>query len=87
MENYLKGRGFSQEKGSNSGFSSYLASDSSLKADSPSAEETTHVEQSTEIIYQEEGAPKVEVLSVDGKPTKLLIHFENDKVLEIDCLY
>ena len=45
------------------------------------------MQSSPEIIYQEEGAPKVEVLSVDGKPTKLLIHFENDKVLEIDCLY
>jgi len=87
MENYLNGRGGSIEKATYSGFSSYLASDSSHKADSPSAEETTDVEQSTEIIYQEEGAPKVEVLSVDGKPTKLLIHFENDKVLEIDCLY
>ena len=87
MENYLKGRGGSIEKETDSGFSSYLASDSSHKADPPSAEETTGIEQSTEIIYQEEGAPKVEVLSVDGKPTKLLIHFENDKVLEIDCLY
>jgi hypothetical protein len=87
MENYLKGRGFSQEKATDSGFSSYLASDSSNKADPPSGEETTGIEQSTEIIYQEEGAPKVEVLSVDGKPAKLLIHFENDKVLEIDCLY
>ena len=87
MENYLKGRGFSQEKATDSGFSSYLASDSSDEVDSPSADETIGFEQSTEIIYQEEGAPKVEVLSVDGKPTKLLIHFENDKVLEIDCLY
>ena len=87
MENYLKGRGGSIEKETDSGFSSYLASDSSHKADSPAAEETTYLEQSTEIIYQEEGAPMVEVLSMDGKPTKLLIHFENDKVLEIDCLY
>jgi len=87
MENYLKGRGGSIEKAADSGFSSYLASDSSHKADSTSTEKTTDLEQSSEIIYQEEGAPKVEVLSVDGKPTKLLIHFENDKVLEIDCLY
>ena len=87
MENYLKGRGFSNENATDSGFSSYLASDSPHKADPPSEEETTGIEQSTEVIYQEEGAPKVEVMSVDGKPTKLLIHFENDKVLEIDCLY
>ena len=87
MENYLKGRGFSNEKTTDSGFSSYIASDSSPETDPPSAEIVVGAEQSTEIIYQEEGAPKVEVMSVDGKPTKLLIHFENDKVLEIDCLY
>jgi len=87
MENYLKGRGFSQEKGNDSGFSSYLASDTSATGSSPTLDVPTEVQESKEVIYQEEGAPKVEVLSVDGKPVKLLIHFENDKILEIDCLY
>ena len=86
MDNYLKGRGLSQEKNKDSVFSSYLGSDPSNDGNS-SVEANEEVQESKEIIYQEEGAPKVEVLSVDGKPTKLLIHFENDKILEIDCLY
>ena len=87
MDNYLKGRGLTQESAKASGFSSYLASDTSDEADTSTAEIVTGLEQSTEVIYQEEGSPKVEVLSMDGKPTKLLIHFDNGKVLEIDCLY
>ena len=87
MENYLKGRGFNQENSNASGFSSYLATDSSATGSSSTLDAPTEVQESKEVIYQEEGAPKVEVLSVDGKPTKLLVHFENDKILEIDCLY
>jgi hypothetical protein len=87
MDNYLKGRGLTKENANASGFSSYLASDTPDEAETSNTEAVTGLEQSTEVIYQEEGAPKVEVLSVDGKPTKLLIHFEDDKVLEIDCLY
>ena len=87
MESYLKGKGFDQQTSEGSSFTPYLSpSSSTLTA---SSEDKTEVgkEAKTQVIYQEEGCPVVEVVSVDEKPVQLIIRFDDGKVLELDCLY
>ncbi|MFP6900283.1 MAG: hypothetical protein VCA36_05035 [Opitutales bacterium] len=38
-------------------------------------------------LHDEPGGPKVEVVSVDGKVTRIVIHLENDKTLNLHCEY
>ncbi len=90
MENYLSGRGVSLDNTTNDGssFTPYLqpgkhgASSNDQRSDSDVEENF-----STEIIYEEKDCPKVEVLSSDGSPRKILIHLPDGKVLEISCIY
>ena len=44
-------------------------------------------EYESEVIYEEKDCPKVEVLSTDGVPAKIVIHLQDGKLLEINCLY
>ena len=41
----------------------------------------------SEIIYDQANCPKVEVLSENGVPQKILIHLEDEKILQIQCNY
>ena len=86
MESYLKGKDFSQQQ-KTAGFSPYLGGEKLQASVETSADQPAELLESKEIIYETEGAPKVEVVSHDGKPVRLLIHIEQDKILEIDCLY
>ena len=87
MESYLQGRGFkdpkSSEKNSFQGFLETQKADS--QNDHPEMTSDKPVEK--EVIYEEEGCPKVEVISEDGRPTLLVIHLPDGRLLEIDCLY
>ena len=87
MESYLKGRGFDQQTSGDSTFTPYLSpSSGTLTASSPDKAESVEEPQS-QVIYQEEGCPVVEVVSIDEKPVQLIVRFDDGKVLEIDCLY
>ena len=86
MESYLKGKDLSQQH-KTAGFSPYLGEGKLQAPVEPSADQSAELVESKDIIYETEGAPKVEVVSHDGKPVRLLIHIEQDKILEIDCLY
>jgi hypothetical protein len=44
-------------------------------------------ETSTQVIYEEKDAPRVEVLSVDGVPSEIVISMVDGKILRIACDY
>jgi len=86
MESYLKGRGFKEEPKGDSSFKGLLDTQNTpaepMQADKPDANLAQQ-----EVIYEEEGCPKVEVVSEEGKPTTIVIHLEDGRLLEIDCVY
>jgi len=86
MESYLKGRGFKEEPKGDSSFKGLLDAQNTpaepMQADKPDANLAQK-----EVIYEEEGCPKVEVVSEEGKPTTIVIHLEDGRLLEIDCVY
>jgi len=88
MESYLKGRGFKDDLNKDSMFESLL--DSSKKSSDTPHPHPDPVEANPpqkEVIYDAENCPKVEVVSVDGKPTSIVIHLQDGRLLEIDCVY
>jgi hypothetical protein len=87
MESYLKGRGFDQQTEADSSFSPYLSPSTATLAATSSENIEVGKETQSQVIYQEEGSPVVEVVSRDEKPVQLIIRFDDGKVLEIDCLY
>jgi hypothetical protein len=86
MDSYLKGRGFKEEPKGDSSFKGLLDAQNTpaepMQADKPDANLAQK-----EVIYEEEGCPKVEVVSEEGKPTTIVIHLEDGRLLEIDCVY
>ena len=87
MESYLKGRGYKEPiETEESKFQGFLegknSSDETEKKD-----DSVQIPQEKEVIYEEEGCPKVEVISEDGFPTTIVIHLPDGRLLEIDCHY
>ena len=98
MENYLTGRTDSGhpalEDESNSAFRSYLEQESTISSNtaSDSSEQNLHVESpadsgETAILYEEDGGPKVEVVSIEGRPDRIVVHLESGRILELNCEY
>jgi len=88
MENYLSGRGSSFESPKEKvGFTPYLDSNSDEENIEMKKESIESKEYESEVIYEEKDCPKVEVLSTDGVPAKIVIHLQDGKLLEINCLY
>ena len=91
MQSYLSGRGGEPqiEGNSNEGFRSYL--DSSQNPDPNDAPQALPAEVAAdlenEVIYEEEGCPKVEVSSIDGKPVSITFHLPDGRLLKLDCEY
>lgn len=87
MDSYLKGRGFKDPAESeDASFQGYLEGQKQSQTDeAPPLAET--VDKESETIYEEEGCPKVEVVSTDGRPTSIVIHLPDGRLLEIDCHY
>ena len=96
MENYLTGRGKDAphpalvDKDSSS-FRSYLdqGSDSELVPNEGlegSGSDPVAVGE-TQVLYEEEEGPKVEVVSVDGRPVQIVVRLESGRRLELNCEY
>ena len=87
MESYLKGRGYKEPVESDS--SSFKGFLEGQKASTPveNQDDFKQKPKDKEIIYQEEGCPKVEVVSEEGRPTSIIIHLPDGRLLEIDCHY
>ena len=87
MESYLAGRGHSENDSSeDQGFRSYLDDSPKQVAPPTDASESSQDEQ-VEVIYEQADSPKVEVVSVEGKPRRIVIHLPDGKLLEISCEY
>jgi len=89
MESYLTGRGDSSgdvlPDSEEEGFRSYL-DDDPKQVVSPAESEVKENEQ-VEVVYDEANCPKVEVVSSEGKPRRIVIHLPDGKLLEISCEY
>jgi hypothetical protein len=89
MESYLTGRGDSSgdvlPSSEDEGFRSYLSDDP--KHVIPPAEAERKEDEHVEVVYDEANCPKVEVVSSDGKPRRIVIHLPDGKLLEISCEY
>ena len=88
MENYLAGRGHTSESDSfeDPGFRSYLDDGPKQVAVPVDASDSQQDEQ-VEVVYDQADCPKVEVVSVEGKPRRIVIHLPDGKLLEISCEY
>lgn len=92
MQSYLSGRGsnidnIESEKAGDS-FSSYLADPSKQHSSVPLPEETQNqVDAQTDVIHTDETGIKIEVVSVDGTPSNLLVHIPDGRVIDIKCEY
>jgi len=86
MESYLKGRGYKDDLKKDSSFESLLET-SKKRPETPLVDPVEANPAQKEVIYEQENCPKVEVISVDGKPTSIVIHLEDGRLLEIDCVY
>jgi len=86
MESYLKGRGYKDDLNKDSSFESLLET-SKKKPETSQVEPVEAIPAQKEVIYEQENCPKVEVVSVDGKPTSIVIHLQDGRLLEIDCVY
>lgn len=86
MESYLKGRGYKDDLKKDSSFESLL--DTSKKgSETPPTDSAEVNPPQKEVIYEQENCPKVEVVSIDGKPISIVIHLQDGRLLEIDCVY
>jgi hypothetical protein len=92
MQSYLSGRGTSIENvvsvdGSNS-FSPYLSDPSKQHDNMPKSEVIQNdVNSDTEVVHEDESGIKIEVVSVEGVPTNLLVHIPDGRVIDIGCEY
>ena len=91
MDSYLSGRGFDANRGDKDCSSEFKSLGSLMdlaktmsQADSTVSNES---ETSTQVIYEEKNSPRVEVKSVDGVPSEIIITMLDGKILRIACDY
>jgi hypothetical protein len=92
MESYLSCRGFDANRGDDDYSSEFkslgslmdLAKKTMSSDDSAVSNES---ETSTQVIYEEKDSPQVEVVSVDGVPSEIIISMVDGKILRIACDY
>jgi len=87
MESYLSAKGVGLSSPQNSSFSSYLRKDDHGEETHSTEITFDETNSTTDVIYEEKDCPRVEVVSVDGNPQKILIHLLDGKLLEINCHY
>ena len=90
MENYLTGRGGKDDinfSDVDSSFRPFLSHPTNDQVEPNVDEVNLESEGSTEVIYNEQDCPKVEVISVDSKPKQIVIHLPDGRLLKINCEY
>tara|TARA_Y100000588_G_scaffold375971_1_gene453062 strand:- start:1583 stop:1873 length:291 start_codon:yes stop_codon:yes gene_type:complete len=96
VENYLTGRTGSGhpalEEDENGTFRSYLEQETAKDAPIDSPDPGVSVDSpadlgETALLYEEDGGPKVEVVSIEGRPVQIVIHLESGRILELNCEY
>jgi len=92
MDSYLKGRGFKSDN-HDSGISTEFKSLGSLmelskiQSNNDTSKSVEDSDVSSQVIYEEENSPLVEVVSVDGSPREIVITMLDGKILKIACDY
>ncbi len=89
MESYLSGRTPDADPSTGNDpqpFRSYVQPSadngpSQLPGTTPSGNETAQT------LLDEPGGPKVEVVSVEGRVTRVVVYLEDDKILNVHCEY
>ena len=90
MQGYLSGRGVNSdsENGIKPSFRPVLEKNTSEKQSMGDHLEGNPVSNSeTEVIFDEANCPKVEVVSEDNIPQKIVIHLDDGRLLTIGCQY
>ena len=92
MENYLSGRGSNLDDSDlnnhESEFSPYLSANKSSDLNSsPVDGEELDDNKEKSLIHSDETGIKVEVVSVDGNPSNILIHIPDGRVIDLSCDY
>tara|TARA_A100001037_G_C14933221_1_gene537006 strand:+ start:335 stop:622 length:288 start_codon:yes stop_codon:yes gene_type:complete len=95
MESYLAGRSDSNGQAlteeDSSSFRSYLEKQPELEPTLEEQFEDTLPDPAevgeTQVLYEEEQGPKVEVVSVDGCPVRIIVFLESGRRLELNCEY
>ena len=91
MQSYLSGRGSNIdniESEKSDSFSPYLADPSKQHSSVPPLEDTqAEIDAQTDVIHTDERGIKIEVVSVEGIPSNLLVHIPDGRVIDIKCEY
>ena len=92
MQSYLSGRGAdikdADSEKTNGSFSSYLPAPNKQQAISPPSEMSpNHQDLDKAIIHEDESGIKIEVVSMDGIPTNLLVHIPDGRIIDLNCQY
>ncbi|MBG31382.1 MAG: hypothetical protein CMI31_15505 [Opitutae bacterium] len=81
MESYLSGRSPDGEPSPSKESPPFSAFVEPTEPSAPAVDETVQT------LHDEPGGPKVEVVSVEGRVTRVLVHLENGKILNLHCEY
>jgi hypothetical protein len=90
MQGYLSGRGINSdsENGIKPSFRPFLEKNTSeVKEMGSQLAGNPESTLETEVIFDEANCPKVEVVSEDNIPQKIVIHLEDGRLLTIGCQY
>ena len=88
MESYLSGRTPDADPSTGSEsqpFRPYASSDGTES--SPLPVNPVSGDENVETLHDEPGGPKVEVVTVEGRVTRIVVLLENGKVLNLHCEY
>ena len=90
MDNYLTGRGGSDNieiSKEDSSFRPFLSQPNTGNIEPTVSETDLEAEGHSEIIFDEQDCPKVEVISVESQPRQIVIHMPDGRLLKINCEY
>ena len=90
MQGYLSGRGINSdsENGIKPSFRPFLEKKAGeAQGTDDQSGGTPEKASETEVIFDEANCPKVEVVSQDNIPQKIVIHLDDGRLLTIGCQY
>ena len=90
MQGYLSGRGVKSDskEGIKPSFRPFLEQKSTEKESLKNQDgDNSSANLKTEVIYEQANCPKVEVVTEDNIPQKIVIHLEDGRLLTIGCKY
>lgn len=89
MQGYLSGRGVKSDSkgGIKPSFRPFLEKNTNEHASLKNQDDDSSLDQKTEVIYDQANCPKVEVVTENDIPQKIVIYLEDGRLLTIGCEY